>query len=171
MATGVKTLEAVGVTVVGVGIGALIGGPVGAGIGLATGAIIDIILLRHRRTPFGAPQDMPGQGVPRFVPGVVQQAMVPGGPSLPPGADLGAASKLTALLLLAASGPTGGLQLGAAGSGKFIGPAKSWLGQFQSSVGLPISGQLDAPTRAFLVLATVGGQYDASKLPATTILG
>jgi hypothetical protein len=166
MATGIKTVEAVGVTIVGVGVGALIGGPVGAGIGLAAGAIIDVILLRHRRTPFGAPQGAPG-----FVPGVVQQAMVPGAPSLPPGADVDAAGKLTALLLLAASGPTGGLQLGAAGSGKFVGPAKSWLGKFQSSVGLPSSGQLDAPTRALLVLATAGTTYDASKLPATTILG
>jgi hypothetical protein len=171
MATGVKTLEAVGVTVVGVGVGALIGGPVGAGIGLAAGAIIDIILLRHRRTPFGAPQGMPGQGVPGFVPGVVQQAMVPGAQSLPPGADVAAASKLTALLLLAAGGSNARLQLDNSGPSKFVGPATGWLKQFQASVGVPATGQLDAPTRALLVLATASGPYDASKLPATTILG
>lgn len=167
MATGIKTVEAVGVTIVGVGVGALIGGPVGAGIGLAAGAIIDVILLRHRRTPFGAPQS----GVPGFVPGVVQQAMVPGGQSLPPGADTVAASKVTALLLLAAGGSNAALQLGSSGPSKFVGPAKSWLGKFQASVGMPVTGALDAQTRALLVLATTGGTYDASKLPATTILG
>ena len=158
MSSTARKLEAVGVTLTAATVGFFAAGPIGLGVGVIGGAIVDIFLLRKRATLLGAPTVLAGAGgVPGFVPGVVAQAVTPGGAGLPPGADQNAATQATILMSIGHSGE--------------VGPAKVWLSQFQTSVGLPATGALDPATRSLLVLATAGGKYDASKLPATTILG
>jgi len=72
---------------------------------------------------------------------------------LPAGANMQAAQAATNLLLL--NGPNE------------VNPARSWLQQFQTSVGLPATGTLDATTRALLVRAVP----NASRIPTPSILG
>ena len=131
-------IKAIAATLVGGVGGALAGGPIGLGIGGIGGAIID-----YARVKLGGPS-------PALIPGLT-------GASLPPGANIDAANRAVTLMLLAAS--TGHTTQAA--------PAKSWLTQFQSSVGLPATGSLDPQTRSLLVTAVPG----AAQLPPVTILG
>ncbi len=149
MATTAQKVEAVAAAAILGGLGALFVGPVGFAVGLAVGVGIDALLL-HAKKAAGFESGPPA-------PGVVANAMIPGTASLPPAADRDAASKATLLMSLAAStGHTGE-----------IAPAKFWLTKFQTSVGLPATGALDAASRAMLVLAAPS----AANLPAKTVLG
>lgn len=155
MTTALQKVGAVGVTATAGVVGALAGGPIGLGVGLAGGALVDYLRSRANKAAVGNPVTPP----PAAVPPVVQVALATpsAAPGLPPGADKAAASNAVHLMLL--------------GQPAEVAPAKSWLTGFQKSVGLPQTGALDATTRKLLVLATAGGPFDASRLPATTILG
>lgn len=72
---------------------------------------------------------------------------------LPAGADINAGTTAVKLMLL--------------GHQAEVNPARSWLSQFQSSVGLPATGAMDPATRAMLNKATPL----AANLPTPTILG
>lgn len=155
MTTALQKVGAVAVTAVGSVVGALAGGPVGLGAGLAGGALVDIL-----RAHFAKPAASilptaglipPTGGVPSAGAGMMATAAPPG---LPPGANTLAAGNTVHLLLL--NRPK---------------EAAYWLSLFQASVNLPNNGKLDAATRALLVTATAGTSFDASKLPAVTGLG
>jgi hypothetical protein len=148
-----EKVKTVAVTIVGGVGGALGGGPVGLGIGLVGGALVDV--LRSKLAPSAAA--MPAAVIPGpLAPGVPTPTAATGG-GLPPSADLAAASSAVHLMLL--------------GQPNEVAPAQFWLKKFQASVGRPQSGQLDPTTRQMLTIATAGGAFDASRLPATTILG
>jgi murein L,D-transpeptidase YcbB/YkuD len=147
--TTTQKVEAVAVTATATAVGFMTAGPVGAGVGFALGALVDLFLLRQKSTPLGA---LPVVGA--VPPVIVAQAMVPGAPALPPGANLNAATK--AVLLMRQQRPD------------FAPAAKGWLVSFQTSVGLPATGSLDPATRALLVVAVPEA---ATVLPAVTILG
>jgi hypothetical protein len=152
----VGQIKAVATTAVGAVVGALAGGPVGLAIGLAAGAGVDIF--RKRAAPGAA-----GVGPTAAFAAPVAQAAAPGVPtaaaavaqvpSLPPGADVKAATTAVKLMLI--------------GHPAEVAPGRSWLTTFQKSVGLPGTGAMDAPTRSLLILA----EPLAKQLPTPTILG
>lgn len=144
-------ISKVGATAAGAVVGAMAGGPIGLGIGVVAGGVVDYL-----RSKKQAP--VPHLAVPITAPPTSQMlATAPAPSGLPAGADKGAASSAVHLMLL--------------GQPAEVNPAKSWLTTFQKSVGLPATGALDSATRSMLILATAGGTYDAAKLPAKTILG
>jgi hypothetical protein len=152
-----NTLGYVAIPSAGGLLGALAAGPLGAGIGLGLG--IAGSLLAHARAKGPAP-----------LPGAPPAS--PGGPRLPAGANVDAAQKATNLMLAATSTTVPHMQILVNGAPipkevAFAGPAKTWLSQFQSSIGVTPTGQLDPQTRAMLVLAAP----NASSLPQVTILG
>lgn len=137
----VKAIEAAALTATGAAIGAFVGGPIGLGVGMAIGAVCDIFILRSKAVT------MPVGGTLGVVP-----ANAPGA-----SANTTAAGNLVTLLQAAATlGPEGK-----------AGPAKYWLQQFQTSIGVPATGVLDPQTRAALVSSVPA----AANLPPTTILG
>jgi len=109
------------------------------------GVVIDTLILKAK-----TPTIMPP-------PGVISNAMIPGAGTLPPGADVNAANQVVVLLKAAA----------ATGHSFETAPAKVWLTKFQTSLGLPATGALDAASRSMLTLAAPS----AASLPATTVLG
>jgi hypothetical protein len=158
--TALQKVGAVSATMAGGVGGALAGGPIGLAVGLAGGAAIDLLRARMKKPAAGAsPTAVALAATPAAIPPAVHVALATPSatPGLPPGADKAAATSAVHLMLL--------------GQPAEVAPAKSWLSGFQKSVGLPATGALDATTRQLLILATAGGVYDASKLPAKTILG
>lgn len=139
----VDKAKAVGLTVTGAAVGAVVAGPVGALGGAAIGGVIDYMRSRKAQNPGGGLSFMPLGRSSTTV--------------LPPGADVQAAVNTTHLMLL-------GNQAEAA-------PASFWLKKFQASVGLPATGNMDANTRTLLVAATTGTNYQAANLSPVTILG
>jgi hypothetical protein len=164
--TTLQKIESVAVTAAGSVVGALAGGPVGLGVGLVGGAVVDMIRARMAQPAHPTPSAVTDAGTVlpagtvtpagQIAP-VVAAAMAPGGAGLPSGADIPAAANVVKLLKVAAS----------KGHTVEAVPAQFWLKKFQTSVGLPATGNLDAASRAMLTLAVP----DAANLPATTIIG
>ena len=148
--TGQKVGAVAATAILGAG-GALFGGPIGLAIGLVVGVGVDALILHAKAA--SAPMVMPP-------PGVIANAMIPGTPGLPPGANVTEGSYAVRLML------TAGVTSGNAQAS--VGPAQQHLKAFQASVGLPATGALDSATRAMLMLAVPSM---APNLPAKTILG
>ncbi len=153
-----------GVTIGGSVVGALALGPIGLAIGLASGGAIDVVRARKKKaSPTGAVTYV---NLPSSVTGA-------SGTPLPTGADKDAAQKTTSLLKSALAVPSTGMMTPkglipqAQGIAIMSAPAKTWLIKFQTSVGLPATGQLDPRSRAMLVLA----DPNAQTLPPVTPLG
>lgn len=130
----------------GVG-GALAGGPVGLGIGAGVGALVDFLRAKYSKPTLD--NVMP--------PTAGAMTASPGGVTLPTGVNKMAAQNAVHLMLL--------------GKPAEVQSAGYWLQQFQASAGTPATGKMNPDTRSLLIQATAGTQFDASKLPATTILG
>ena len=151
MTTALKKVGEASATLVGAVGGAMAGGPVGLAVGAAGGLAVDL-LRAHLAKP-------PAARTPAPIPPQVAVALATpsAAPGLPATADKAAAGSALRLMLLGK--PAEGA------------PAKAWLSKFQTSVGLPATGALDATTRKLLIIATAGGSPDPSNLPAVTILG
>jgi hypothetical protein len=143
--TTTQKLEVVGITITAGAVGALAAGPLGLGIGLAVGGLLDFLILRAKTAAPSLPPGAPSA--------VITMATIPGGAGLPPGADLDAANR--AVTMMRIGKPSGVI------------PGRAWLSKFQTSVGLPATGQLDAQSRAMIVLAVPA----AAGMPSVTILG
>ncbi len=180
--TAIEKIKSVAVTAAGAGAGALVAGPVGLGVGLVAGAVVDMLRAKHKAAvplppviaaagvaapaaadaftaaaaapvaatapaPYAPAVSVPAR--PYVVSPIVAMAMTPGAAGLPPGTDRGAVDKL--LMLLSLGHPK---------------EAVVWLQKFQTSVGLPATGQPDAATQALLVLV----DPRASAIPVGTVL-
>lgn len=155
----VDSVKEVAGTIVGVALGAAAGGPIALGAGFVLGAGFD--LWRHKKNanavplPFPAPAVMPSAPAAAPAPSMVAPAAA--APGLPAGLDVASGTTAVKLMLLAA----------ATGHTAETAPARVWLQKFQTSAGLPATGQLDATTRTLLVQAVP----TAANLPPKTVLG
>ena len=149
-----STVGKAAVTMVGAVVGAVAfpGGPLGLAIGTGVGGVIDFA-----RAKLGASSTPTAVMPPAGVGGAVLPPPAAGGPTLPNGVNMAAAQNAVHLMLL--------------GKPAEVQSAGYWLQQFQASAGVPATSKLDPTTRALLIQATAGSQFDASHLPPTTILG
>lgn len=152
-----STAVKVALPVLGGGAGFYLFGPIGAAIGAVVGLGIDLLIPSTPTPPTATV--IPPPGVVTMVPTLAGMAPSAAAQGLPSTVDINAA--VTAVRMMIIGAPSMAI------------PAASWLKKFQTSAGLPATGQLDAKTRAVLVLATKNGPggVDGAKLPAKTILG